>query len=66
MTDAKRRADRKYSDSHYDRIAIRVRLGVRQQWHDLAELHGLSLAGLIVQAVQEFAENHRTDSPKLP
>ena len=46
MTDAKRRADRKYSDKAYDRVAIRVHKGTRSRWHDAAADRGLSLAPL--------------------
>lgn len=61
MTDAKRRADRKYSDKAYDRVAIRVHKGTRSRWHDEATRRGLSLAGLIVTAVTEYIETHPPD-----
>lgn len=62
MTDAKRRANRKYSDRAYDRVAIRVHKGIRSRWHDSASALGLSLASLIVTAVTEYIETHPPDS----
>lgn len=62
MTDAKRRADRKYSDKAYDRVAIRVHKGTRSRWHDAAAARGVSLAALIVAAVTEYIQQHPPDS----
>lgn len=61
MTDAKRRADRKYSDKSYDRVAIRVHKGERSRWHDAAAARGVSLAAFIVTAVTEYIEMHPPD-----
>lgn len=67
MTDAKRRADRKYSDKTYDRVAIRVHKGMRSLWHDAAADRGLSLAALIVAAVTEYIQTHPPySSPAVP
>ena len=67
MTDAKRRADRKYSEKTYDRVAIRVHKGTRSRWHDAAAARGLSLAALIVAAVSEYIQTHPPDSfPTAP
>lgn len=62
MTDAKRRADRKYSEKTYDRVAIRVHKGTRSRWHDAAAARGLSLAALIVAAVTEYIQTNPPDS----
>lgn len=64
MTDAKRLANRRYSDKAYDRVAIRVYRGMRQVWHDAARARGLSLAGLIVLAVAEYVQCHPEDHPE--
>lgn len=67
MTDAKRRADRKYSEKAYDRVAIRVHKGMRSRWHDAAAARGVSLATLIVTAVTEYIQTHPPDcSPADP
>lgn len=55
------RANRKYNDLAYDRVAIRVHKGTRSRWHDEATRRGLSLAGLIVTAVTEYIETHPPD-----
>lgn len=57
-TEAQKRANRKYSDSHYDRIAIRLPAGTRQIWKDAAAARGLSLAAMIAAAVAEYIRNH--------
>lgn len=64
VSDAKRKANEKYTARNYEQIAFRVRKGVRQEWHVLAHARGLSLAGLIVKAVSEYVENHPAHDPK--
>lgn len=61
MGTSRTRANRKYNDSAYDRVAIRVHKGTRSIWHDEATRRGLSLAGLIVTAVTEYIETHPPD-----
>lgn len=58
MGTARTRANRKYNDRVYDRVAIRVHKGVRDLWRASADARGLSLAGLIVTAVTEYLERH--------
>lgn len=58
ISDSKRRADRKWRENNYDKICIQVHKGTRQNWKAYADVHGLSLAGLIVKAVQEYMHQH--------
>lgn len=62
MGTSRTRANRKYNDSAYDRVAIRVHKGTRSRWHDAAADRGLSLAALIVAAVTEYIQTHPPDS----
>lgn len=57
-TEARRRAEARYKDKTYDRIAINVLKGVRDVWKDAAEKRGLSLRRLVVDGVEEYMENH--------
>ena len=54
MTESRRKANRKYSDKAYDRIAIRVHKGKRDEWQAAAASLDLSFAGLIVAAVEKY------------
>jgi len=53
------RAVQRYMDKTYDRIAIRVKKGIRDQWKAAAADLGLSLAGLVVAGVEEYIEGHK-------
>ena len=57
-TEAQRRAEARYKDSHYDRIAVNVIKGTRDVWKSEAERLGLSLRRLIVCGVEEYIKNH--------
>jgi len=46
-------------DKTYDRIAIRVKKGIRDEWKAAAADLGLSLAGLVVAGVEEYIEGHK-------
>ena len=54
------RAVQRYMDKTYDRIAIRVKKGKRDEWKKAAADLGLSLAGLVVAGVDEYIERHKT------
>lgn len=58
ISDSKRKADRKWRESNYDKICIQVKRGYRDAWKASANRLGLSLAGLICKAVEEFVSNH--------
>ena len=48
----------KYNAKTYDSIIFRVKKGKRDEYKKAAELRGLSLAGMIKSAVDEFLNNH--------
>lgn len=54
MGTSRTRANLRYNDKVYDRLAIRVRKGTRDRWKDAAAARGLSLAALIVEAVEKY------------
>lgn len=53
------RAVMKYMDKTYDRVAIRVKKGKRDEWKAAAADLGLSLAGLVVAGVDEYISRHK-------
>ena len=53
------RAVQRYMDKTYDRIAIRVKKGIRDEWKAAAADLGLSLAGLVVAGVEEYIARNR-------
>ncbi len=52
LTEAQKRAVKKYNAKAYDEIKIRVKRGQKQVLKDIAEEHGESLNGYIKKAVQ--------------
>jgi predicted HicB family RNase H-like nuclease len=56
MSDAKKRADRKYREKTYEQMNIRVHKGQREKIKGHAEKHGESLAGFIDRAITETIE----------
>lgn len=56
ISDAKKRADAKWSKKAYDQIAIRCHKGTRDLWRQAADKQGLSLASYIQSAVKEKME----------
>lgn len=57
ISDSKRKADKKWRKANYERVCIDVHKGVRARWREEAEKRGLSLAGLIVAAVEKYLSN---------
>lgn len=51
---AQNRATQKYQRENLEQVAIRVKKGERERFKAIAAAHGLSLAELIRQAVDEF------------
>ena len=49
---------REYNKTAYDRINVMVPKGTRQPFKDYAAAHNLSLAGLVVIAIEEYMKNH--------
>ena len=66
LTDSQRKANRKWRDANYDKICVQVRRGVRDSWKVAASVRGLSLAALIVAAVEEYLTAHPVDSSGAP
>lgn len=66
MPTARTRANRKYNERVYDQLKIQVKKGVRDSWKNAASVRGLSLAALIVSAVEEYLTAHPVeDAPPL-
>lgn len=63
---SKRRANERYTARNYEQIAFRVRRGVRDSWKNSASARGLSLAALIVSAVEEYLTAHPVESSGAP
>lgn len=49
---------REYNKSAYDIINVRVPKGTRQPYKDFAARHNMSLAGLVVAAIDEYIDRH--------
>lgn len=58
-TQAQNRATQKYQREKLEQVAIRVKKGEREKMKQIADAAGLSLAELIRQSVNEFAETHQ-------
>lgn len=60
LTEAKKKANRKYNDKAYDRISIVVKKGQRDEFKRYAESKGMSLNGLINYLLEkEMTENSK-------
>lgn len=71
VSDSKRRADRKWRESAYDKICIQLPRGTRDCWKRAAADRGLSLAAFVALAVAEFSgddsrEHSQTAPPSRP
>lgn len=51
-------ANDRYNKKVYESVALRVRRGTRERWRSSASARGLSLATLIVSAVEEYLTAH--------
>lgn len=58
-TQAHNRANQKYQSKAYDRLAIRVKKGKREEYKQLAEKNGESLAGMITRLLDEELERNK-------
>ena len=56
ISDAKRKIDKKWRKEHYEKLGIGLPAGTRELWKQEAAKRGLSLAGMIKQAVSEFID----------
>lgn len=56
ISDVKRKIDKKWRKEHYEKLGIGLPAGTKDFWKQEAEKRGLSLAGMIKQAVSEFLD----------
>lgn len=61
ISEAKRKADEKWSKANYESVALRVRKGTREIWREAADRAGMSLAAYIQTAVKEKMERDKND-----
>lgn len=54
ISDAKRKADRKWRENNYDKICIQLPKGTRDDWKQKAAKYGISLAELIRVSVETY------------
>lgn len=57
-TDARRRADLKYKNTHFDRLAVMIPKGTRDVYKQAASDRGLSLRQFVIRSMDEFIVNH--------
>lgn len=55
-----------YKEKFYDRLAIWVKKGVRDEYKAEAAKLGISLAALVQAGVEEYIENHGGEMVRLP
>ena len=62
-TEAGRVAKQKYNDEYnktaYDNLHLRVKKGIKDEYKQAADDLGLSLAGLVTAAVDEYIQRHK-------
>lgn len=51
-------ATNKYNDKAYDRLAIRIKKGLREKYKQSAKERGLSLAKFVTVAIEEYIMRH--------
>lgn len=54
LSESQRKANEKWRKANYERLCIDIRKGTRETWKQAAQARGLSLAGLIVAAVEKY------------
>lgn len=59
-------ANSRYNNKAYDIITIRKPKGTRDRWKTAAAARGLSLAALIVEAVEAYLERPQQEPPAAP
>ena len=60
-SDARIRANNKYSRSHYKNVSIKIKPDEAEYIRDTAKKYGLSIARLILQAVRVFDDTQEQD-----
>lgn len=56
ISENKRRTDKEWRKRNYEHLVLDLRTGTKDFWKQEAEKRGLSLAGMIKQAVSEFLD----------
>ena len=57
-SDARRKSDLKYKNTHFDRIAIMINKGDRDKWKEIARTRGTTLRQMIIKAVEDYEKNY--------
>ena len=57
-TESQRIAQAKYNADNYDRVAILIKKGKREEWKQAAAARSLGYAEMIRQSVEEYIQNH--------
>ena len=58
-TEAQKKATMKYQKEKQESISIRVKKGTREHYKQAAEDLGLSFAGFIIAAMDEYIQQHK-------
>lgn len=58
-TQAKMDYINRYNQENYQKITLQVPKGTRDKWKDEAESRGQSMTAMIVEAVEEYIDNHK-------
>lgn len=56
LTDAQRKANRKWRDENLDKICLQYRKGMKDQWKQYAQERNLSLAKFVKRCVESYVE----------
>ena len=64
-TESQRLAQQRYNDKAYDRLAILIKKGKREEYKRAAKIRGLGLAEMVRSSVEEYIENHPVEDNKL-
>lgn len=65
-TDAQRRANAKYRQSHYTQLNIDIEPDIKIAWQNAANAAGQKMRAYIIQAVQERMERDAQQAPSTP
>ena len=57
-TESQKLAQAKYNAANYDRVAILVKKGKRDEWKQAAAARGIAYADLIRRGADEYIANH--------
>jgi len=58
-TKSQNKATQKYQRENLEQVRFWVKKGEKDRYKELAEKYNMSLAELLRQAVEEYAENHK-------